>query len=133
MLVGVMNNTTNTQSAQPAAHTPGPWILQIDENDIFVEVVDSPTEEPFLRPSRLMNSAMPTPALSLKWPTVCGCHRWNQLSKSMVGGVGGVDLFYSSVTPQSVSAPAAAASATTPRPEQQVLEGGSAPQPSDAA
>ena len=32
-----MNNTTNTQSAQPAAHTPGPWILQIDENDIFVE------------------------------------------------------------------------------------------------
>ncbi len=85
MLVGVMNNTTNTQSAQPAAHTPGPWILQIDENDIFVEVVDSPTEEPFLRPSRLMNSAMPTPALSLKWPTVCGCHRWNQLSKSMVG------------------------------------------------
>jgi len=39
-----MNNTTNTQSAQPAAHTPGPRILQTDENDIFVEVVDSPTE-----------------------------------------------------------------------------------------
>lgn len=25
-------------------HTPGPWMLQTSDSDIFVEVIDSPTE-----------------------------------------------------------------------------------------
>jgi hypothetical protein len=34
----------NTQTKTKPTHTPTPWILQTDDNDIFVEVVDSGTE-----------------------------------------------------------------------------------------